>query len=220
MFYRRPWAVPHIAAAIRAQTRQPDELWLTCETAEDYKALAAENWGSAEVHIVHVVVPRDADGRPTLTPPSVCINAALDLTTADYLVYLADDSLPLPEKVEKMAKALDERPDWNMVYCAQYLTNADTPEGWLVAADHATNGGWPVRSAEYAEGQPHCRIDMTQVMHRRSEDRWPTPIEIMRIGDAEFWNKLRDRWQLFMPVPDVLDWHCQLPTGITASWNG
>jgi hypothetical protein len=63
VFYRRPEFIPRIAAALRAQTRSPDQVWLMCEEVEDRNALAAELWPGLR-WISRVTFPRDEHGRP------------------------------------------------------------------------------------------------------------------------------------------------------------
>ena len=209
-FYHRPELYPAIAEAIRAQTRQPDELWLMCEDREDYDALIACDWGVRPA-IVIVPVPRE-NGEPTVVPPSLLINKALDLSKADYFLYLADDSLPTPHKIEMMAARLDDGA--SVVYCAQSRGQVRDATEWL-----ETRGSvGQIATAPGPHSSPYCQVDMTQVMHVRSEDRWPLDMSVRKIGDAVFWNLLLERFGAFENVPDVLDWHRQLPTGITARW--
>lgn len=197
-FYRRPHLYPGIAAAIRAQTRAPDEMWCVYEDPADFAALSAQDWGPAELWFLPVKVPRDADGRPTVVPPSLCINAALDLTGADLITYLTDDSIPLPGKYAAMVRALK---DHGAVYCSQ---------------DYSDSGA--VRWATEPEPSPFCRVDHTQVAHRRSIDRWPTDLGTVRFSDGVFFRDLVERFGPLAPIPEVLDRIRQLPDGISARW--
>ena len=210
-FYHRPEFYPAIAEAIRDQTRPPDELWLMCEDGADADALAACLW-PAGASIVVVSVPRHDNGEPMVVPPSLLINKALDLSKADYFVYLADDSLPYPEKIERLAARLDAGA--LVAYCAQDRGQVGTKDEWLSAIGSVGS----ISPANGPQMSPYCQVDMTQVMHRRSDDRWPLEMEHRKIGDAVFWNRLLDRYGGFENVPEVLDWHRQLPTGITARW--
>ena len=81
-FYNRPDDAPVIAAAIRSQTREPDEVWLMHERPEDGAYLSREDWGSA-ARLASVPIERDADGRPLVTPFAPLINHALDHSSAD-----------------------------------------------------------------------------------------------------------------------------------------
>jgi hypothetical protein len=215
-FYRRPWAVPAIARAIREQTRHPDEVWLLYEDEADYDALAdmadeMVGWASPhrrfdppiDVHLEQVPVPAG------VVPPSYQINVALEGTSADYIAYLTDDSIPLPTKYERMVAALDAGA--GAVYCGQEFGRASGPDEWL-----AMHRGGSVRHATAPQPEPFCAVDHTQVAHRRSEDRWPTAWSEVQWSDGRFFQALVRRFGPLTPVPEVLDWTCQLPDGISA----
>lgn len=148
-----------------------------------------------------------------VVPPSFQINLALADVTADYVLYLTDDSLPYPSKIERMAGALDEHPEWGSVYCSQTYGTAATPDAWAALALE------PLPGTRHASGEmpdPFCRVDHTQVMHRRSDDRWPEGMEDIRFSDGRFFQALVNRFGPMQPVPEVLDWTCQMPDGISS----
>jgi hypothetical protein len=198
-FYRRPDIVPVIAECIRAQTRKPDSLWLLWEERSDAEALYAADWGM-EVRVLPfgIFIPRDVGGRPLVVPPSAAINVALDLTDADCIAYLTDDSFPAPTKYERMVEALA---DHGAVYCSQRYGYAGS---W-----HGT------RNADREQGSPFCVVDHTQVAHRRSDDRWPTDLQWMPYSDGEFFRRLVARFGPLYPIPEVLDETMQQPDGIS-----
>lgn len=190
-FYRRPDDIPRLAAAIRGQSRQPDEVWLMHERPDDGELLASADWGTADAHIVRVRIPRSA-GRPQVVPFTPLINRALDETTAEYITYQTDDSEPLPEKYGAMAAALDARPDWQGVYCWQRNVVA-RGETHMV---HMGHGYDPVR---------HGWLDHSQVMHRRTPLRWPIDLGTMHDCDWMFFRDVANAHGPFMSVPRVLD---------------
>lgn len=204
VFYKRPEFIPVIAAALRAQTRPADELVLTCETRADLEALVAESWPG---RVTYLMVPMPDNS----VPPSVCINAGLDATRADYITYFADDSLPAPRKFELMMAALETGA--NAAYCSQDRAAVGSRDEWLA---HGGNGY--VHLADHEEPDPYMRVDMSQVMHRRTTLRWPLDPGVRKIGDAVFFRDLVAEQGPLQPVPEVLDWHRQLPDGITAKW--
>lgn len=176
------------------------ELWIMCEGEDDY--FVAEGWlgdphetGMEDVHLVHLATPRDEDGRYSVIPYSHKINWALDQTRADYIVYLDNGSMPDPEKYELMARALDEHPEWGAVYCGQRRT------GHAPADAHA-NG--VVHDA-------YCVLNYTQVMHRRTDDRWTLDMghAVPDLADALFWRSLHASLGPFYPVAEgrLLDEH-------------
>lgn len=202
--FRRPWAYERIAASLAAQTRPADHIWVMFEAREDCDPLAlavrdlydAEGWQ---------VYPRSDEN-----PLSYAINQALGMDRCDYITYLTDDSLPDPRKYEVMARALDENPDWGIVYCSQDFGVASSPEDWLAGG---RNIG--IRQAHPIEDQPFCVVDHTQVMHRRTKARWPLDYGSRRLSDAHFWVDLVADLGPMHGIGEVLDWTRQLPDGLS-----
>lgn len=202
-FYRRSWAVPRVAEALRAQTRKPDELWLMYEDPEDAPVLVKADWDAEDIAV-------QVRPQPSQNPLGVAINQAIDLSHADYIAYLTDDSLPLPDKYRQMAQALDENPEWGAVYCSQDFGKADSPDDWLAGGHQET-----VRRAAGPQAEPFAHVDHTQVMHRRVSARWPMSYDDRRLSDAHFFRDLVAEVGPLMPVPEVLDWTRQLPDGLS-----
>ena len=204
--YRRPWAYDRVNEALRAQTRAPDIVQVMSEPIGDGQAYDIDAPGLYNGWRLGIVRPGDDN------PLSVAINNALEwLDEVDYITYLTDDSLPDPRKYEVMSRALDEHPEWGVVYCGQDFGTAKDPEDWL-------DGGRQIgtRHADRIVEDPWCVVDHTQVMHRRTSARWPQDRSTMRLSDAHFWRELVADLGPFYPVPEVLDWTRQLPDGISS----
>ena len=192
-FYQRHENTPLIAAALRAQTRRPDELWLIGEGDDDVAVMREQDWG-CDARFVILPTPRDGNGRYAVIPYSHKINHALDRTSAEYVVYLDNGSLPAPRKYEAMAAALDSDPTIGAVYCGQHRT------GVVDSFSHAD------RMVEDA----YCVLNYTQVMHRRTVDRWTLEMRHADpdLADALFWRSLHATLGPFHPVAGgVLDEH-------------
>lgn len=208
-FYRRYGSFESILKRVLVDsTRLPDECWLMCEEPKDFEELSRVVSGlnvnpKVRLSIQQIPTPRREDGKYAVVPYSNKINRALDETSADYIVYLTDDSWPEYRKYELMAKALDDNPNWGAVYCAQRLTTAD--------------GHQLVRSGVVPIEDAYCVLDHTQVMHRRTKDRWIMDTEHIRLGDAFFWRSLHASIGPFYPVPHLLDVTEQEENGITNS---
>lgn len=184
--------LPRIREALAAQTRPPDEMWWMVEDVPRMPRFR---------NVWNVPTPRNSDGQYDVIPYSLKANIALDRTSADYITYLTDDSWPAPEKYERMARALDENPEWGAVYCSQ-------------------DYGGSIRTADLLMADAHCRVDHTQVMHRLTADRWPTEIAGITVGDADFWRRLHASLGPFYPINEVLDFVRQTPDGISGGHRG
>lgn len=183
-------------AALRAQTRPPDETWVLVEDVPREDRLLGR-WAGSTHHRL-IPTPRNERGDYAVIPYSHKINVALDRTDCDYIVYLTDDSLPHPDKLRIMADALDANPEWGAVYCGQDRNGTGNP-------------------AHDPRSDAYCVLDHTQVMHRLTADRWPTDISLMRLGDANFWRALHASIGVFYPVAGelLLDVVRQTPEGIS-----
>lgn len=192
-----------ILDALRAQTRPADTVYLMCEdvVSADPSVVIELASGVRGLRYHQLHTPRDGNGRYSVIPYAHKINVALRHAREDYIVYVTDDSLPHPEKFHLMAAALDADPTVGVVYCKQ-----------------RRNGG--VSGDQGMVPDAFCRIDHTQVMHRRTDDRWTLDVQHMRLGDAWFWRSLHASLGPFHYVPsdDPLDVVEQTVEGISASW--
>lgn len=209
-FYKRHEATfPLLHRTLVAATRPPDELWVMCEGGDDYDAALdalaqlqeLELPVTTKVWVVLLPTPQQ-NGAYEVIPYSNKINYALDHSDADAFVYLDNGSFPSPYKFEVMARALEEHPEWGAVYCAQKRT------GFSEMVCEATG---PVEDA-------FCVLNYTQVMHRRSPERWPLDMRWANpdLADALFWRQLHKHFGAFHPADaEVHDEH-HIPTPAAA----
>lgn len=193
-FHQRHHRNPEIIAALASQTRKADEHWILCETDDDTRAFAEaylEPESLPNLRLVTLPTPR-TDAGYSVIPYSHKINWALDRTDADAIVYLDNGSTPDHEKFEVMTDALKDRA---VVYCGQRRTGIDDME---LRADRVVENAY-------------CYLNYTQVMHRRTADRWPLAMELATptdLADAVFWTSLHQSLGAFYPAGDrVLDTH-------------
>jgi len=194
-FYRRWERTAELLRRVMVEsTLAPDEMWVMCEDALDAKAVG--EIGDSRVRVYILPTPRHADGRYAVIPYSNKINWALDRTQADYIVYLDNGSMPAPDKYRTMVAALDEHPEWGAVYVGQQRT------------------GYMERNvpANQTIGDAYGVLNYTQVMHRRTADRWTLDMQWADpdLADAMFWRDLHASLGDFYPVGGddaILDVH-------------
>lgn len=176
-FWRRHENIHTLLDALRDQSY--DELWVVVEDETDLAAWSV-------IAKPHMVPTPKVDGKYTVIPYSNAINYALDRTTADYITYLDNGSVPQPDKYRIMREGLDEHPEWGVVYCGQRQT------GW---SDRERPASQPIPVA-------YGSVNFTQVMHRRSPDRWPLDLSLANpdLADAVFFRSLNERFGSFYPV--------------------
>lgn len=177
-------------------TATPDEAWIMCETADDRDNVfeAFQELYDMELidrlpdglNVVHYPTPRKANGDYAVIPYSNKINAALDASQADHIVYLDNNSIPGPDKYRVMHEALCSHPDWGAVYCTQKRT------GFSDVTHHARD----------VIHDGYCQVNYTQVMHRRTGDRWTLDMRHANpdLADALFWRSLHASIGSFYPA--------------------
>lgn len=193
-FYRRWERNPAIIAALANQSRPADEHWIVCEDSADWLQFTTALGGRtlSGLRVLEYPTPR-VDGEYAVIPYSHKINWVLDQTTADAIVYLDNGSLPALGKYGAMLAALEAHPAWGAVYCGQHRTG-------VVDA--------PYPASEVVE-DAYCVLNYTQVMHRRTADRWTLDMAYAKpdLADALFWRALHASLGPFYPVPGILDEH-------------
>jgi len=153
------------------------------------------------VHIVRPDTYRSWDGR---YPPAVAYNEwALEVPVQDYVCWLSDDDLLLPNYVADLAGYLDGHAEAECVYGGSYHVAAplDAPERLL--RNLPEEQPFPIFNAQKTPGY---KIDGGQFLIRRSAlERVPYPYypegsETARSCDAHYMNKLVAFNVLMYPV--------------------
>lgn len=197
-YQRRNKTLELLNRVLKESTRSPDEFWMMCEDEED--AAVADGWEKSynNLHIKVLNTPCNEDGSYKVIPYSNKINWALDHTDADFITYLDNGSMPHPRKYEVMVGALD-RPGIGAVYCSQTRTG--------------TTYGGMIMMPEYPISDAYSVLNYTQVMHRKTDDRWDLDMQWAvpyDLADAKFWRKLHASLGDFYPAwlgEEILDEH-------------
>lgn len=204
-FQRHENSLPLLKRLYIDSTRKPDEAWLMCETEEDAQAIheayewlydneLLDDWPLG-LYVRVVPTPKQENGSYEIIPYSNKINHALALTKADLIVYLDNGSMPSDDKFELMAAGLEANPEWGAVYCGQKRTGM---------TDYLAQAADPVYDG-------YCNLNYTQVMHRKTEDRWTLDMNHANpdLADGMFWRSLHQSLGVFYPVAPgrILDEH-------------
>lgn len=187
-FYKKFDSSRKAIEAVLASTYAPDEFWVICETEYDLqnaKAMLGDKWPT-RMRMLHLPTPTTG-GEYDVIPYSYKINHALDNSEADAFVYLDNGSVPHPDKYELMLSSLGCSDKIGAVYCPQRRT------GYHEVIDMATE----------VVPDAFCRLNFTQVMHRKTDARWTMDMQHAKpndIADALFWRELHKRVGAFYPV--------------------
>lgn len=132
------------------------------------------------------------------------INDAIPKTKGKYITYLTDDNIFLPERLETMARVLNQNPKIEIVYSQQLVKIIDK----YGKVERET-----IRKTYGVLKNPIGLVDHCSIMHTRSiADRiykeygnyWDDDPAYWFNGDAAFWNRLT-KFKPFYPIPKTLD---------------
>jgi spore maturation protein CgeD len=135
---------------------------------------------------------------------AVLINEALPLTQGEYLSYLTDDNLYLPNRLEVMVDYFRKHPDVDIVYSAQRVKNIDT-ELDIVSESIRKTRGVLAKASNLVD---HCSVmhtrSIAEKVYKTYGSYWDEDAKYWHNGDAAFWKRLNE-WQPFYPIDKILD---------------
>lgn len=137
---------------------------------------------------------------------AVQVNMGLKLATGEFIAYLCDDDLWLPNKLGTVVNFFDEHPKANVVCGFQEKQQlGDGPEQAGIRDYGITRKGPGSLGRD-----PAFVVDHSSVVHRwplkGGEDGWPTRADL-RCADALYWRQLYQAGNEFYVIPKVLDIH-------------
>ena len=140
---------------------------------------------------------------------AVQVNMGLKLAVGEFVAYLTDDDLWMPEKLETVVNFFDEHPEANVVCGFQEKQQlGDGPEQPGIRDYGVTLA--PKQDYYVMKTDPAFIVDHSSVVHRwpikGGEQGWPTR-ENIRAADALYWRKLFQAGNEFYVIPKVLDIH-------------
>ncbi|MDF9528495.1 glycosyltransferase family 2 protein [Bacillus cereus] len=132
------------------------------------------------------------------------INEALPLTCGDYICYLTDDTIYLPNRLAEMLSFLEKHPEIDVVYSSQYVKHVDYN---LQPTNEFVREASKILYTA-ANVVDHCSIMHTKRILLKVYEKycgyWDTNPLYWFVGDAMFWKRL-NTFQPFYPISKVLD---------------
>jgi len=108
------------------QTHEDLEIVLDHNDPSDEEIAMIESYNDINDNIFHIQV----DG---VDPIGISMNRCIENASGDYLCIWNVDDLRTPDSIEVMAKALDDNPDVDFVYCNYYVVSSfGSKEGHVV----------------------------------------------------------------------------------------
>ncbi|GKU80693.1 glycosyltransferase [Niallia sp. NCCP-28] len=131
------------------------------------------------------------------------INEAISKSRGEYLTYLTDDNIFLPNRLETMVYYL-QHPNIDIVYSNQLVKWVDERTGRQREGVRRTQG-----NLKNAAGKvDHCSVMHTRLIaeevFKKYGSYWDDHPDNWNFGDAVFWNRLTE-FKSFYPIRKVLD---------------
>jgi spore maturation protein CgeD len=201
--YNKPDTVGNAIESVIRQSYANWELYIMDDASnkETVKAIAPH---LSDPRIYYLNSHVENENRHKTTRYATLINEAIPLTIGEYISYLTDDDMYLPNRLDTMVRFLDENTDIDIAYSKQKVKNVN--QYLQVRSEHIREtSGVLTKAAGFVD---HC-----SVMHRRRlADRvyekygsyWDDDPVYWHNGDAAFWKRLNE-YQPFYPIDAILD---------------
>ena len=154
--------------------------------------------------------------RMKICPYARQINVGLKMAKGKLVTYMCDDTVYLPDKLEKMVRFLKRHPLIKVCYNRQ---RRELYEGKI-----KKGAPFNILAPDRILKDAYCRVDHNSVMHYKSCTNkvgyWDTMFEKgtksgFAIADAFYWRKLNTRWS-FYPIREILEINYIHEGGFTA----
>lgn len=181
---------------------------ITLSNKLDYLPQAVASVKTQTRKCTHIILEDTGEWDGRYGPAVFYNEEAKKAKPGDYVAWLSDDDLLLPDYVEALAGALDEHPEWSAVYGRSLHIDYSLEHGWTTIRRPLPES--PEMPIYTADRLPLGKIDGGQFMVRRSaldEIEYPyAPEEVnewTRVSDGLLMNKLAVACG-FYPVPRII----------------
>lgn len=200
--YNKPTTVGTAIESVLNQTLKDWELYIMDDASNQETNEVIDSYLNND-HIYYFNSQINDGDRYKTTRYATLINQALSLCNGEYISYLTDDDVYLPNRLEVMSQYLDEHSNIDVVYSKQKIKYVDEKQNVLAEKLRDTHG---------ILTQPENLVDHCSVMHRKSLNHkvldkygsiWDDDPSYWHNGDAAFWSRLAS-FQPFYPINQVL----------------
>lgn len=190
--YNRPHLLQRAIKSVLQQTCPDWELWIYDDGSDHNIQAIIEKYEDKRIHFFAgpKLTQEERKGRGG----AVARNILLKKSKNDLIAYLDDDNYYWPEAIEGAIKHFREHPERNVIFGKLTYSSPET--------ESIPREKRQVRFFTQPVSDPLCKLDTSQVMHRREclkVSYWPekTPNDVFE--DGLFFRKLREKYT-FYPV--------------------
>jgi spore maturation protein CgeD len=201
--YNKQNTVGAVIDSVINQSYKNWELYIMDDNSNEETQNVIQNYLShPQIHFYNSHIKNE--DRYKTTRYATLINEAITRSKGEYISYLTDDNLYLPNRLKEMVQFLDEHQNIGVVYSKQAVKIVDKNLEVLSERIRPTKG--VLRS-------PQNVVDHCSVMHRRDllskiynkyGSYWDDHPSNWHNADAAFWKRLTE-FSLFYPINNVLD---------------
>ncbi|MGH0932643.1 glycosyltransferase family A protein [Bacillus mycoides] len=201
--YNKPSLINQVIESVQMQTFKEWELFIMDDNSyPDTINIIKKYLDDPRIYYKNSFI--QGNERYKTTRYATLINEALPLTCGDYICYLTDDTMYVPNRLAEMLSFLQKNPEIDVVYSSQHVKCVD----YNLQPTHEY-----VRKASEilytaANVVDHCSVMHTRrillMVYQKYSNYWETDPLYWFNGDAMFWKRL-NTFQPFYPINKVLD---------------
>lgn len=210
--YNKPRLLEQAIESVLNQTMREWELWIMDDHSNIETVQTIQRY-LEDPRIMYRNSGIEDEKRYQTTRYATMINEAIPLIKGNYLTYLTDDTVYMPNRLEEMVTFLERNSGIDIVYSSQQVK---------IVNDQMTCLKEFTREAEEILFHAADEVDHCSVMHTRKiliqvwekfGSYWDEDPKHWCRGDAVFWQRL-NTFQSFYPIPKVLDITYKTPQSV------
>lgn len=200
--YNKEEFLPQGAESVFNQTRRDWRWWIILDGANASTTNYVLSLQHRDPRVIVFYEHVGFQERKKIYRPSVIMNKYFPLIATDYFCWLSDDDIMQPTYIESMASALDQNPDWDVVFGWCDVINQVDENKWTFY----TNLGRHENNKEYNKSNlPILLLDGGQLIQTKQSymalNGWQFPFEgnNTRVSDGLYMNELAKQF-IFHPL--------------------
>ncbi|MGI1797755.1 glycosyltransferase family 2 protein [Priestia sp. TRN 1309] len=201
--YNKPLYVGEAIESVINQTEKDWELFIMDDNSNEETIKVIRSY-LQDPRITYINSQIKDENRYKTTRYAVLINEAIPITTGNYLCYLTDDTIYLPNRLEVMINFFSHNPGAEVIYSSQkiHYVNHQKKIQYVIELN-----------AEEILTKAANKVDHCSVMHTKNiaekvymkyGSYWNEDPEYWFNADAVFWSRLNS-FTVFYPISEILD---------------
>lgn len=212
--YNRTTLLARAIESVLNQTWGEFELIIIDDGSPQQTRSIIEEYARKDSRIVYIQTYKEDDERKRTTDYATNINLALRIAKGEYVAYLTCDDEFYPNHLYRLVYALDNNPEWHIVFDDQRTVYYDDRTG---NERHAYD-----RTLPAVIDRASCQVDHNMVLMRKEAafavGLWDDHVMHYGAADAVFWDRLNNAGYIFYRVPGLGTkhrYHAESIQGIT-----